>query len=216
MNIPLNLLFDNTQYSNYLFSGFSHIDKTKITKITYKRVIRTITYKKYNLDFDFYSSVETGEKYNQFEFKIYVNYSFEPIVISCVDSRERDLNSSQSYRWIPSSSTQTNNNILINFITNGSTNNYENILRYLGYILGHIVNNNILLLGDKILNYDGCPITLTKYDSSDNIILLYPCFHTVSNMAYSTGSVLNCPICRSNIKHIQILTFEEFRNLLTT
>jgi hypothetical protein len=123
------------------------------------------------------------------------------------------LEKTHTYRFIPALSTKSDNRILWEFVINGAGNVYEYYLEKLGQVLGHIVNNNILLLEEKILNYNECPINLTSYDSSDNIIILYPCLHSISNSAYSTGLVRECPLCRSRIDSIQSLTIDEFNRL---
>jgi len=212
INIPLELLLNNPAF-DFLFEGYKHIDKSLITNITYERIITKITYEKYNPETNSYSLVETDERSNQLLFKISVNYSDEPLIICCEDSRFRSFKQIKTYRWIPALSTKSDNRILRNFAINGSINYYEYCLENLGQVLGHIVNNNILLLEEKILNYNECPINLTQYDLSDNIILLFPCLHTISNAAYSTGLVRECPLCRSRIDSIQSLTFDEFNHL---
>jgi len=215
-DMPLQLLLDNPRFNSYLFIGFSHIDKTKITKITYKRIIKKVSYERYNQDTGTYSIVETDERYNQFLFTITIEGLSEPIILLCENSGKLSWDDLLSYRWIPNGSTDIDNPNLELFIINGSRNSNSALLSTLSSILGYLVNNNILLIKEKILNYDECPINLTKYDANDNIILLFPCLHTVSNLAYSTGLVRDCPICRSEILNIQSLTFEEFGELLAT
>ena len=215
INIPLELLLNNPAF-DFLFEGYKHIDKSLITNITYERIITKITYEKYNPETNSYSLFETDERSNQLLFKISVNYSPEPIIICCEDSRLRDWAQSHTYRFIHALSTKSDNGIIWKFVKNGSMNYYQYCLEKLGQVLGHIVNNNILLLEEKILNHNECPINLTPYDSSDNVILLFPCLHSISNAAYSTGLVRECPICRSRIDSIQSLTIDEFNRLFKT
>jgi hypothetical protein len=154
LNILLELL--NNLLFNDLFTGFTHIDKTKIVTITYERKIENIKYEKYDPETNTYHDVFTDDRNSQFIFNINVNYSSSPIIISCNDSREHDYSRIYSYRWIPAKSTENSNKILWNFIINGSLNNYSYYLESFGQILGHIVNNNIVLLEEKILTYDKC------------------------------------------------------------
>jgi hypothetical protein len=211
-SIPLELL--NNKLFNNLFTGLTYIDKTKIITITYERKIEKIKYEKYNPETNTYHDVFTDDRTSQFIFNINVNYSSSPIIISCDDSRERDYSKLTSYRWIPAKSTENSNKIIWNFIINGSLNDYSYYLEKFGQILGYIVNNNIVLLEEKILKYNKCPINLTEYDSSSNILLLYPCLHSISSTAYETGLVNKCPICRININDTQLLTFIEFNKIL--
>jgi hypothetical protein len=215
-DIPLHLLLDNPRFDSYLFTGFCHIDKTKITKITYKRIIKKISYERYNPGTRTYSIVETDERHTQFLFTITIEGLSMPIIVLCENSGKLSWDDVLSYRWIPNGSTNIDDPNLEVFIINGSRNGNSSKLSTLSSILGYLVNNNILLIKEKILNYDECPINLTKYDATDNIILLFPCLHTVSNLAYSTGLVRHCPICRSEILNTQSLTFEEFNELLAT
>ena len=210
-NIPL-ILLDNPLF-NDLFTRFTHIDKTKIIKITYERKINKLKYEKYDEITNEYQDIVSDNRINQFIFNIYVNYSESPIIITCDDSRNRNYLKLSTYRWIPALSTNNSNRILWKFIINGSLNSYDFYLELLGKTLAHIVNNNIVLLEDKILTYNECPINLTKYDYSDNVILLYPCLHSVSNNAHSTGNVQICPICRNDINDIQMLSFDEFNKI---
>jgi len=209
--IPLELL--NNILFNNLFTGSIYIDKSKIVNIKYERKIENIKYEKYDPVTNTYHDVFTDDRTSQFIFNINVNYSSSPIIISCNDSRERDYSKINSYRWIPAKSTENSNKILWNFIINGSLNNNTYYLETFGQILGHIVNNNIVLLEEKILSYDKCPINLTEYDSSSNIALLYPCLHTISSNYCEIDLDNKCPVCRININDTQLLTFIEFNKI---
>jgi hypothetical protein len=209
--IPLELL-DNEIF-NEIFNKSTHIDKSKITKITYERKIQQLTYEKYDEKTNTYQKVVSDKRINQFIFNVFVNYSETPIIIACDDSRKKNYSNIYSYRWIPALSTDTTDRILWNFIVNGSINSYSYYLERFGQLLGHLVNNNIVLLQEKILTYDECPINLTKYDELDEIVLLYPCLHTVSNNAYTTANITKCPICREEIDDTQLLSFDEFNKI---
>jgi len=211
--IPLRLL-DYTIFDE-VFDSYTHINKSNITRITYERKIQQLTYEKYDEKTGTYKKIISDERINQLIFNIYFSQNVSPIIISCNDSRKRNYSDISSYIWIPATSTNKSDSILPYFINNGSANSYSYYLGRFGQLLAHLVNNNIVLLQEKILTYDECPINLTKYNELDAIVLLYPCLHTVSNNAYSTGRVTTCPICRKVIDDIQLLSFDQFNLIIS-
>jgi hypothetical protein len=209
--IPLELL-NNPKFTSRLFTG--KVDRTNIQKITYIREFKHIEYEKYNPETNTYSKVFTDERVGQFMFSIYLENVITPIKICCEDCGQRDFSNIYKYQWIPALSTSNSDRILYNLFVNCSLNDYDYYLDLFGKILAFIVNNNIVLLEEKVLTSDTCCVNLTKYDSSENIILFFPCLHTVSNSAELAGNFEICPMCKQKIVDKQTLTFEDFTKIL--
>lgn len=144
----LNLL-TNSKYANTFFSD---VNFNLITKITCKSETSKTKFKSYDPVSNEYVEYFTDLE-NIFVFDIYIKNIFKPIQVICLNSQKLDPEDLGSYHYRGNSdyiNELVNQSYLSQFITNLSTNKLSYILSYMGFVLGHLVNNNLDKLGFEI------------------------------------------------------------------
>lgn len=143
MSTLLELFLLNTD-KNHLLGG---VNFYLIKNITYTVTKSPTKYDYYNLETNSYIQKYT-EPESKFIFKILVDGIEKPICIECINSRKLSKSDMGSYRY--ANTLEYIDKIIeypgmSKFVKYLSKNNLSHIMEYFGYILGHIVNNNIVI-----------------------------------------------------------------------
>lgn len=144
----LNLL-TNSKYTNTFFSD---VNFNIVTKITCKSETSSLEYESYNPVTNTYFSKLTDPE-DKFIFNIYIKNISKPIQIICLNSRELEQSdiTSYHYRGNPNYINELLDQYdLSQFIKYLSQNKLEHFLLYIGFVLGHLVNNNLDKLAFEI------------------------------------------------------------------
>ena len=143
MSTLLNLFLLNTD-KTHLLCG---VNFSMIKNITCEVNKSKTKYEHYDVETNTYVTKYT-EPESKFVFKIDIDGIGKPIYVECLNSGKLSKSDMSSYR---NSNTLEYLDEVINysgmekFIKYLSKNNLSHIMQYFGFILGHIVNNNIVV-----------------------------------------------------------------------
>lgn len=207
-------IFTPSEYKPY-------INKESIESIEYERIYNDIQFEKYVPETNTYVTMTTaGVENRSSQFKFFIKFAGipEPIIIYCEDPRKIDSGDEFSYKWLPMQSDSTNDmKVLSIFITNMTQNSVSYILSTLVSCMAFYINKHIVDIGEKVLHENICPVMQEEYSPGNNVVLFFPCLHSVSEMGYngmkSSGHGTKCPICNQTIKSIKMITYPEFERI---
>ena len=141
-NLKLLELLQNDDLKNFYLND---IKFDMIQNITWVYDYSSYEYEEFNYLECSYNTLHSEPK-NKIIFNIEINSISQPIIISCINSKELDKNKIQSYKYLTSAKYLDeiiNYPNMDKFIINLSKNKLMHVITYLGFILGYLLNNNL-------------------------------------------------------------------------